>query len=147
MRKKLMILAGLFMMFQFGFSKFDMKSWHEHKEELVNSIVTTEEAIQKLVKADALGYDYYDIYLNVLLKNSDSEELLEIVFKNSETNAGKIVALKGMYKVNKREYNEMKKKLYGKVMIDYGCWNKEENARGYLERIETYLETQVKNIP
>ena len=100
MIRKLMILAGVFILFQFGFSKIDMKEWQKHKEDLLNSEITVEEAYQELVEADSLGYDFYNIYLNVLLKQANSEQLLEKVFENSKTNAGRIVVLQGIYEKN-----------------------------------------------
>ena len=75
MKKKLLILAGMFIFFQFGFSMINMEIWNGHREELLNSNITTEEAYQKLVEANRLGYDFYDVYLDVLLKDSDSEKL------------------------------------------------------------------------
>ena len=141
MKKKLLILAGMFIFFQFGFSMINMEIWNGHREELLNSNITTEEAYQKLVEANRLGYDFYDVYLDVLLKDSDSEKLLEKVIENSKSNAGKIVALQGMYKVNNKKYQNMKKKLHGKVVLFHGCYFTEENAKKYLNRMEVDLKS------
>ena len=145
MKKKLLILAGMFIFFQFGFSMINMEIWNGHREELLNSNITTEEAYQKLVEANRLGYDFYDVYLDVLLKDSDSEKLLEKVIENSKSNAGKIVALQGMYKVNNEKYQNKKKKLRGKVTLFYGCYFGEKNAKRYLEGIEPYLQSQLES--
>ena len=136
MIRKLMILAGVFILFQFGFSKIDMKEWQKHKEDLLNSEITAEEAYQELVEADSLGYDFYNIYLNVLLKQTNSEQLLEKVFENSKTNAGRIVVLQGIYEKNSKKYKELKNKLNGVVTIFYGCYSVPENAKEYIEKVE-----------
>ena len=136
MIRKLMILAGVFILFQFGFSEIDINGWQKSREALLNSQITVEEAYQKLVEADRLGYDFYDIYLKVLLKEKNSEELLEKVVENSKTNAGRIVALQGIYEKNSKKYKELKNKLNGEVTIFYGCYSVPENAKEYIEKIE-----------
>ena len=61
---------------------------------------------------------------------------MEKVVENSKTNAGRIVALQGIYEKNNKKYEELKKKLNGDVRIFYGCYTVSENAKEYIENIE-----------
>ena len=144
MKRKLLILASIVIFFQAGLSNINFEVWNKSREELVNSNITAEEAYEKLINAGSIGYDFNDVYLDVLLKEKNSEELLEKVFDNSKSNAGKIVSLQGMYRVNNLKYQKMKKKLRGKVNLFHGCYYVEENAKRYLAGIEPYLESQIK---
>ena len=133
MKKKLLILASIIIFFQVGLSNINFEVWNKYREELVNSNITAEEACEKLINAGSIGYDFNDVYLDVLLKEKNSEELLEKVFDNSKSNAGKIVSLQGMYRVNNLKYQKMKKKLRGKVNLFHGCYYVKEDAKRYLE--------------
>ena len=141
MKKKLLILIGIFVFFQFSFSNIDFEAREKYRQELLNSNITGEDAYEKLINAVSIGYDFNDIYLDVLLKDKKSLELLEKVFNDSKSNAGKIFALQGMYKVNNKKYQNMKKKLHGKVTLFHGCYFTEEKAKRYLERMELDLKS------
>lgn len=145
MKRKFLILAGILIFFQFTFSGINIEIINRQRKELLNSDITVEEAYKKLIEANNLGYDFYDIYLEVLLKDSNSEKLLEKVVENSKTNAGKIVALTGMYRVNNNKYKNMKKKIHGKVTLFHGCYFVNENAKRYLEGIESELKLQLED--
>ena len=141
MKKKLLILIGIFVFFQFSFSNIDFEAREKYRQELLNSNITVEDAYEKLITVGSIGYDFNDVYLNVLLKEKNAEELLERVFKDSKSNAGKIFALQGMYKINNGKYQNMKKKLHGKVVLFHGCYFTEENAKKYLNRMEVDLKS------
>ena len=140
----MLILAGIVIFFQAGLSNINYEVWNKFREELVNSNITSEEAYEKLINVNSIGYDFNDVYLDILLKDKNSEELLEKVFDNSKSNVGKVVSLQGMYRVNNIKYQKMKKKLRGKVNLFHGCYYVKEDAKRYLEGIEPYLESQVK---
>ena len=144
MKRKLLILASIVIFFQAGLSNINYEVWNKFREELVNSNITSEEAYEKLINVNSIGYDFNDVYLDILLKDKNSEELLEKVFDNSKSNAGKIVSLQGMYRVNNIKYQKMKKKLRGKVNLFHGCYYVKEDAKRYLTEIEPYLESQTK---
>ncbi len=144
MKRKLLILASIVIFFQAGLSNINFEVWNKSREELVNSNITAEEAYEKLINAGSIGYDFNDVYLNVILKEKNSEELLEKVFDNSKSNVGKIVSLQGMYRVNNIKYQKMKKKLRGKVNLFHGCYYVKEDAKRYLTGIEPYLESQTR---
>lgn len=141
--KKILLLLCTLISFQLGFSDINFEVLDKNREELLNSNITVEDAYEKLINAGSIGYDFNDIYLNILLKEKKSEELFEKVFNNSKYNAGKIFALQGMYKVNNKKYQTMKKKLHGKVTLFHGCYFVKENAKRYLEGIESYLKAQI----
>ena len=139
--KKVLILLSVLMFFQIGFSYINSEELDKRREELLNSNITVEDAYEKLINVGSIGYDFNDVYLNVLLKEKNAEELLERVFKDSKSNAGKIFALQGMYKINNGKYQNMKKKLHGKVVLFHGCYFTEENAKKYLNRMEVDLKS------
>ena len=140
----MLILAGIVIFFQAGLSNINYEVWNKFREELVNSNITSEEAYEKLINVNSIGYDFNDVYLDILLKDKNSEELLEKVFDNSKSNVGKVVSLQGMYRVNNIKYQKMKKKLRGKVNLFHGCYYVKEDAKRYLTGIEPYLESQTR---
>ena len=141
--KKVLILLSVLMFFQIGFSYINSEELDKRREELLNSNITVEDAYEKLINVGSIGYDFNDVYLNVLLKEKNAEELLERVFADSKSNAGKIFALQGMYKINNEKYQNMKKKLHGEVVLFHGCYFTGENAKKYLERTEIDLKSQI----
>lgn len=139
MKKKLLILAGTLVFFQLGFSMVNMDILTNKREELINADMSAEQAYQKLREARSIGYDFNDVYLGVLLKQSNSEELLEKLFAESATNVGKIVSLQGLYDINNEKYKKLKKKLRGKVTLFHGCYFVQENAKSYIKGWEENL--------
>ena len=114
---------------------FEIEENDEYKK-IIQKVVQTCFETEKLMNTN--------LYLNVILKEKNSEELLEKVFDNSKSNVGKVVSLQGMYRVNNMKYQKMKKKLRGKVNLFHGCYYVKEDAKRYLTGIEPYLESQTR---
>jgi len=143
MKKKFILFILMVLYFQYGYSKIDMKKYQEARKNIVKSNPSIEESYEKLVNSDHIGYDFNDIYLGIILKEKNSEELLRKLYNEANNNTGKIFALIGLYKLNRKEYENLKKKLSGDVMIDEGCYSLPQNAQEYLQNYENSIKDSI----
>lgn len=127
MKKRVIIFILTIFCFQYGFSKINMKMYQEAKENIIKSNPSVEGSYQYLITTSEIGYDYNDIYLGIILKDKNVEELLKKLlkklFKEAHHNAAKINALIGLNYLNSSYYNTLKKELEGNVTLFHGCYS------------------------
>ncbi|MBP9479006.1 MAG: hypothetical protein KBF12_10335 [Sebaldella sp.] len=133
---KKVFFISMFMFFSLGYSDMNMEIFNKNREDLINSKMNTETAYDYLKNQNTIGYDYNDVYLDVLLKDENSEEILEKLFKESKTNVGKVYALEGLYNINREKYTKLKKKINGKVVMFYGCYFGDRKVSEILKEFE-----------
>lgn len=136
MKKKFIIFVLIIFSVQYLFSEVNMKIYRETREKIIESKPKIEESYQYLHTTSKIGYDYNDIYLGFILKDSNAEALLKKLFKEAQHNAGKISALIGLNYLNSSNYNSLKKELKGNVLIYEKCYNLSQNAQEYMNNYE-----------
>lgn len=136
MKKKFIICILMIFLVQYGFSIIDFNRFQESRAKIIESKPSTEESYEYLVNSKLIGYDYNDIYLGIILKEENSEDLLKKLFNDAQYNAGKINALMGLNYLNSSDYIILKKELSGDVLINEGCYIIPYSAQEYINNYE-----------
>ena len=137
--KKLTLLC-IFLIFQYTCFTINMSGFTKARETLKLSNIKPEAAYSALMESHSIGYDYHDIYSEVLAKEDNAGELFEKLFYEANNNTGKIFALEALYKIDNVKYKELKTKVRGKVIMNHGCYFTAEKAQKYIKNMEQYLE-------
>ena len=125
---------------QYGFSMMPPEMAKKQREDIIKSNPSVDDAYEYLFNLGTLGQNYRDIYLRIIVKDKNAEELLKILFKETKHNAAKITTLEGLYHLNSPDYNKLKKKLRGEVTLFHGCYVASHNARKYFKKYESEMD-------